>query len=330
MASFQYHVSASFAMGTCDDEDWMVAPASSRVDQKQAEMAIYKPVVKPIATPARAEKPEAPSWACPQAPAARKVRGGRLSNAQKAEYDRNTAKALAAAQAASRAAEQSVKLAAMAQKQAAQTAAKMAIQGNTKGNGKGKKRSPPVADQPAIENGQVASPPVADQPAAEKGQVASAAAADQPAAAKGDLACLVDEEPGAAEAAGSEGNVPAAETAEPLLKRRKRGECNTFAGYRPPADETLLKEFEYKKEMYSQTRAYLCKKFPGKEVLIGKTAKQTEYWTYIKDALNKEFKNLRKKDTSQRPTQEAIKKAIKKAAEAWQNRLEKSLSSQKK
>ena len=269
-----------------------MVPVAGPVASEKTSTPIYSPApvhpslaaVKPVATPPRA----APAWVMPDAPVSAKPSGrvGRLSNAQKTEYDRNTAKALAAAQAASRAAEQSVKLAAMAQKQAAQTAAQMALR-------QGARTASPLKSLP--------SPlPVED------------AKADKEA--KEEPADLAPEEPADLESEKEMQSPP---------EKKLRGSKDTFAGHRPPKSGDKLEEFKMKKDLFVEGREELKKRFPGKEVLISRTAKQTEYWTYVRDFLKAKFPKTK---NSERPSKEKIQAALKEAAEKWRQRLEKTLS----
>ena len=314
MASFTLGLSATLNMEAAED-DWMLPEAGQKASTNTST-PIYAPPVqtsgavqKAVATPARAA---VPAWTTPDAPASLKLSGrvGRLSNAQKIEYDRNTAKALAAAQAASRAAEQSVKLAAMAQKQAAQTAAQMAIQS--------KPSKAVAAPKPPLQS------PVTDMVLENKEDKEDKE--DKVVKVDKDKADMEVKEvdPPAEEAEADHADGEGVETEGPPSKK-PRGVKDTFAGYRPPKTALKLEEFNLKKELYHSSREELKKRFPGKDILIARTAKQQEYWTFVRDNLAKRFPKSKKKG-SHKPSQQEVRDAISQASEKWRLRLEKSLS----
>ena len=314
MASFTLGLSATLNTEAAED-DWMLPEAGQKASINTST-PIYAPPVqtsgavqKAVATPARAA---VPAWTTPDAPASLKLSGrvGRLSNAQKIEYDRNTAKALAAAQAASRAAEQSVKLAAMAQKQAAQTAAQMAVQS--------KPSKAVAAPKPPLQS------PVTDMVLENKEDKEDKE--DKVVKVDKDKADMEVKEvdPPAEEAEADHADGEGVETEGPPSKK-PRGVKDTFAGYRPPKTALKLEEFNLKKELYHSSREELKKRFPGKDILIARTAKQQEYWTFVRDNLAKRFPKSKKKG-SPKPSQQEVRDAISQASEKWRLRLEKSLS----
>ena len=133
--------------------------------------------------------------------------------------------------------------------------------------------------------------------------------------------------------------MPTAETAQsdagavegpelpPGKKRRAaRGEAGTFAGNRPPSSSDGKELFEYKKVLYSETREELQKKFPGKEIQVGKTATQHKYWEHVRQHLKKALPNCDCKLPEKRPSKADVRAELKKASDSWKKHLRVTLS----
>ena len=89
----------------------------------------------------------------------------------------------------------------------------------------------------------------------------------------------------------------------------KFGTMGTFAGYRPPVSPQKRCIFDAKVKLWKETQAELDKAYPGRVVLLHRSASQSVYWKFMQGELKgtKGFK--------------AQQKATAKAAAKWKELL---------
>ena len=297
-----------------DDElDWMQEggctwpqPQPAAPPPKAPETPSAAEVPQPAALQKAMSNAAWKAWTTPQPcseqsgePAAKKPKASMLSpphsRVMLKEWNQHASLAATAAKKAAETSEIAVRLAQTAVRQMAETAAnnlaRKSLETPTKRMSS--KRAVPSPESDAK------LPIAAAETAPAKDGAAKAAAAKDAPTAQGAAEEAAEEAAvdAAAEDNNSEGLDLAAEGErqpkksakgnEAASSRASRGSAGTFAGRRPPGHPDLQETFNLSKGLYTSTREALLGKYPGKRILIGKTATQVNWWNHMRAHVKK-------------------------------------------
>lgn len=315
-----WQVATSHADG--DSDDWM-ADLSAAAETSTAKESANGPVATPQAQRiglGPQVQPATVNWMrpmpstagpvdlAPKAKAPPTTRGARYG-----DWDKQSAMATAAAQKVASASEAAVRLANMALKQMAETQATKNKQTPTKGQGQKRDLGDAATPTPPPQkkNKNKAAETQSNEQKEEQSQAPEehTEGKSQPSLATAEVPLQEDPAEGDADKEDVEAEVPEEGS-------NKGNASGTFAGYRPPKKPAALEIFEYKKNMFFETRAALEKKYPGKLIKLGRTAGQLAWWSHMKTQLE-----LAKGSGKPAMTKVKTLAAIEAAGKTWQAHL---------